>query len=470
MPTRNNTVLQQANNSYYQIDKDGNISPTVALSPTTSFYTLLYANWTNIPNFKSLSKRQVNGQMHPYSKTTAYFRDSASRLRADARILTPGPDFGKVQSTIYSINFGAAWYPSAFPASHVGDLDQQVTTALLKKLSTAKSSTAVSLAEGGKTAAMVAQTATRLYEALKALKAFRFGDFIRALGITKTREMDIYYGKKKKKLINVLRDDGEKSPYIMSVHPSFPTYSDQKVLHVYRDSGRVIDFLADTWLEYSYGWKPLLGDVYSQAEALATHLVERSNVVRRESQKGKTVQDDKYTYIVPGNSIWTEESVRKIQYFVEVGVFFRIPQGSINPLNTFGINNPLVVLWEVVPFSFVADWFIPIGQFLESLTATNGLEYVSGFVSKRTVVTITRKMYGNGTDMISGAYSLSATGQVDQVDDTLVIERNALLDFPSVCFPRFKDPRSFAHAFSAIALLQSLFLRNGGSNSSKFLR
>jgi hypothetical protein len=460
MPITNNEVKQLSRSSYILVDKNGVSGPSTSLGDSVSFNTLLYVDSKNLPNFGKLKKREIAVNPQLYTKSTLYHRDSIGSLTARARILTPGVDFGKVQRTEYTINYKTAWPTSqSMPASRVDDLDQQVISELYRKLSTTKSDTAVSLAEGGKTAAHVAKTATRIYEAIRALKSFRFGDFARAIGLTQVDRHAISYGRKKRKLITVLKDDGSKDPKIISAHPQLERYTDQKVLHVFRDSSRVSDFIADTWLEYSYAWKPLLNDVYNQAEALATHLIERSNVLRRENARRKVTQVDNVKYSPPGNTIWTEESKRVIEYWVEYIVFFRIPNGSPNPLNTFGINNPLVVAWELVPFSFVADWFIPIGSFLSSLTALNGLEFASGTVSKRKKVTLTNNFLGNGTQMVQGSYQLSATGQVGAVTETFEFTRRLLATFPSVCFPRFKDPRSFAHAASAIALLQSIFLR-----------
>lgn len=41
--------------------------------------------------------------------------------------------------------------------------------------------------------------------------------------------------------------------------------------------------------------------------------------------------------------------------------------------NQLGLINPATVAWEVVPFSFLVDWFLPVSRFLESQTDTLGL-------------------------------------------------------------------------------------------------
>ena len=42
--------------------------------------------------------------------------------------------------------------------------------------------------------------------------------------------------------------------------------------------------------------------------------------------------------------------------------------------NQLGLVNPASVAWELIPFSFLVDWFLPVGKFLESYTDTVGMQ------------------------------------------------------------------------------------------------
>jgi hypothetical protein len=47
------------------------------------------------------------------------------------------------------------------------------------------------------------------------------------------------------------------------------------------------------------------------------------------------------------------------------------------PLSTsraLGLLDPLTVVWEIIPYSFVVDWFLPIGSYLENLAVFPFLE------------------------------------------------------------------------------------------------
>ena len=52
----------------------------------------------------------------------------------------------------------------------------------------------------------------------------------------------------------------------------------------------------------------------------------------------------------------------------EISVGPELYQGLVNQLT--GMNDPLSVLWEATPFSFVADWFYPIGDRLKQLSGS----------------------------------------------------------------------------------------------------
>jgi hypothetical protein len=44
----------------------------------------------------------------------------------------------------------------------------------------------------------------------------------------------------------------------------------------------------------------------------------------------------------------------------------------------FGFNDPLVFLWEKIPFSFVLDWFVDVGGYIASLPSKSVFPYVLG--------------------------------------------------------------------------------------------
>lgn len=406
------------------------------------------------PNFRNRPKSTL--PINPYTKYSRIETDPIGRLVYSPTFIT-GPDAGKTLPTYYFMNSKTARFAKAVPSWGGSDVSGRVTNELLNKLSTTVSNLSVTLGEAPKTAAMVAQSATKIYWAIKALRRFDLADFSKALGISRSVSLELRFGRRKKIVSDQLWDLEHDSKIKFGKRTI--TYGDQRILKVHRSSPQVQDFLANTWLEYSYGWKPLLSDVYDQAKALATHMVERSNVVRQASCKLSEAERYIDLYNPSDNPCWTLESKREESHHVFAKVWYSIPEAQINAVNTFGLNNPLVLAWELLPFSFVADWFLPVGNFLEKLTATNGLEFHRGVRTTKVVKTVTKHFYGNGVVQVTSGSLNSASGSVTETVQERSFTREVLGGFPTPNWPQFRSPASFGHALTSIALVQSLFLR-----------
>jgi hypothetical protein len=132
-------------------------------------------------------------------------------------------------------------------------------------------------------------------------------------------------------------------------------------------------FLADQWLAYQYGWAPLYGSIYDNVILLNTQLRDNSALFTVQ----KSVKDkESFTYYSG-----FDEDVWQCKIKARTGFTVRVSDSVTANLDIAGVVNPLEVIWELTPLSFVVDWFVPIGNILESLSATLGLEYVTGYTS-----------------------------------------------------------------------------------------
>lgn len=377
----------------------------------------------NTPNFKKLKVKPLN----PFQFVANEFRDPL----VDTFVVKSwgGPGSPR-QTQVYRTNAvrqGADLSPPGLP-SWIDDMSfRQATNGLLQRLNTAKASTLVTLAEIHKTANHIAHTATRLASAIHALRRFDPVGVATSLGIAVSkRDTKRVYARKR-------------------AYQGLPMY-ERKI------ESRKLDFMGDAWLEYAYGWKPMLNDVYDHAEALADVMTEKSGIIGRASYRSHVsekwptfvTRDDQYTKCTKGGNFKCSHTY-VIYYSNE----------QVSTANTFGLQNPLVVAWELVPFSFVADWFIPIGSALENLTATNGLTFHSGTLSRKTEIDIWADVLGKS----AGDEYFNYSGYAKGTRKDVTVYRSVLSTFPSAQMPSFKDPRSISHMTSALALLNSLFLK-----------
>lgn len=208
------------------------------------------------------------------------------------------------------------------------------------------------------------------------------------------------------------------------------------------------------WLELQYGWKPLLSDVYGAAEALSKHPKDHWRV----TAKAVKTNNDSRTNTISGNPGSSGFDASQCRVDVERSVFARIdalPQNeALISLASAGVTNPLLVAWELVPFSFVVDWFIPIGSYVESLDAMLG--YESGWYTSslfvRAVWTDTGLTFvnPNGSCIIN---SFSGTKKL------VYLDRDVSASVPLPSLPSLKDPVSLGHMANGLALLSQAFGR-----------
>jgi hypothetical protein len=201
------------------------------------------------------------------------------------------------------------------------------------------------------------------------------------------------------------------------------------------------------WLELQYGWKPLLSDVFGAVDSLQRLQSEHWVVTAKGSYK-----DGREQTMYFNNS--ATNCLRKESGFS--GVFVRL---DYEPGNTFlsslanvGLTNPLEVLWEKVPYSFIVDWFVPIGGWLGSMDAAYGWKFKSGSC------TLFRKKYVYGK-------SNGPSGYIDKSDYAgseryIDLKRTVYTSSPLPSFPGIKNPVSLVHAANGLSLLASAFGRS----------
>lgn len=122
---------------------------------------------------------------------------------------------------------------------------------------------------------------------------------------------------------------------------------------------------SNNWLEFKYGWMPVLQDIHGAAKTLADIQYKPRNQVFHSRVKSK--------------SQWASGGMNgAIHYEAKAWCRVRVNTPSLALGNKIGLLNPLAVAWELVPFSFVADWFVNIGDCIAESTAFTGLTILDG--------------------------------------------------------------------------------------------
>lgn len=136
--------------------------------------------------------------------------------------------------------------------------------------------------------------------------------------------------------------------------------------------------ISSDFLAFQFGVLPLINDVYGSAQLLAE----------------ATVDTDQALVVVRTNS---KVSINLIRDDIEIRGFltrsyvfkYKVDELALSKLSSMGLVNPATVAWEVLPFSFVVDWALPVSTYIESLTADCGLEFETGTISEKFTGTVT---------------------------------------------------------------------------------
>jgi len=119
---------------------------------------------------------------------------------------------------------------------------------------------------------------------------------------------------------------------------------------------KVFRKIGDEWLGYRYGIMPL---VYSIHDIVKT--INRGQEIR--TRKSRTITPTMTDQILPGpsNTYLVTDVTGSVTLRGEVFQFFS--SNEIARLSGVGIN-PIVTAWEMIPYSFVLDWFVDVGSYL----------------------------------------------------------------------------------------------------------
>lgn len=129
---------------------------------------------------------------------------------------------------------------------------------------------------------------------------------------------------------------------------------------------------ANNFLEYHFGWEPLMQDVHAGLESfLNPHLPFKRHIRGRGSNFGGINNRPNPGAFIDGG--YTRESF-KTQLIADV----EITNHNLHLASQLGLVNPLSVAWELVPFSFVVDWWANVGQVLSSYTDFAGCQVTGG--------------------------------------------------------------------------------------------
>jgi len=202
----------------------------------------------------------------------------------------------------------------------------------------------------------------------------------------------------------------------------------------------------------AYGIAPILGTTYDSVQKLNQEVkvprLRRVAVSATRSRDIDMVLPSTTTgeYHFTGQHERSTKAVAYIEYVID------------DSTSGFRLGNPATWVWEKIPFSFVVDWVIPIGGYLDSLTAMSGVNFITGFVTTK--------------DRFTAVGSYSGSEWVCDQEPVIHQEgtwRTVLTEIPQADFPRFDPGMSVKRALNAISLITALSSRRNPACKRRFI-
>lgn len=367
------------------------------------YYSESFKEVPDLNSFKSGPERGGSNQ-HPLNKL--YYTGSDKLVGCEpavVRVVETRP-FSDFTHVIYDAGENL---PPSSPdiSSGLEDVVSKSYTGALNALRGGRTQMGSDMAEGKKTVEMVADNASQLAQGLLAFKRGNFGAIPGIFGLS---PRDLLSGKS----------------------------------------------LANRWLEYQYGWKPLMGSIYDGIGLLQKGFRSKEMIFRGSSTASDSASRN---YTENANYGCYMDCVKTDSYSARTTYTYKVSNAVIDRVDAAGLLNPLSIAWELTPFSFVLDWFVPVGNVLSAITATAGLEFATGWTSVKTESNVRRirkvdasqfEGHSGHTEVLSGGLHETSTTTFRRIVHT------------SFHLPELygnAHPWSSSHVANALALMRQLY-------------
>lgn len=402
-----------------------------------------YAYSSKVTNNKS----PIDGSIH-FNNTATYY-DAQLRGMTLARFIGP----------LATNNSGFTDFRNKSPGGleSMDSLRQKASISAMKKVSPPTTQSLVTLAELDKSVKLIGDTARKLAAAVEMIKLGKPDKAIaRALGRPNARRQPHpirftkwdEYGNPQ----FTERKSGNSKDTITRMKSTYG-HSPRKT----SQSPNPISEFSNHWLEWRYGWGPMVMDIVSTLSALSKARDNRRFMVRGSAKSEASSSTNASSTIPNGTTDYrTDVSHSRL---ARAWVLYEVESQLSAVLNDFGVLDFPSTAWELIPFSFVVDWFIPVGDWIQAVTPKFGVNILTSGVSMteridvvRTATKWTSPDFGNGGRwLLDGVVGLSDSGQ------TRTYERTGLT-LPLV--PPIDVNLNVKRAIDSIALLSGAHSRN----------
>lgn len=219
---------------------------------------------------------------------------------------------------------------------------------------------------------------------------------------------------------------------------------------------------ANGWLQWTYGWKPLLGDVFGVLDERQRIVFNTVEKLKGRAGFSREVGGGIQVSVEPisGNNDTTLAVLTGLNK-QSVTICVKLRTRDDTDIARWTSLNPVSIAYELMPYSFVIDWFYDVGSYLRNLET--GLLYnsrfVGGYVSTLTVRRVEADAQGKASrDPREGIFGRvnCLLREASRWSHHTRFTRDMLTSYPMPHRPTFKVDMGSSRLLSGASLLRQL--------------
>jgi len=197
---------------------------------------------------------------------------------------------------------------------------------------------------------------------------------------------------------------------LVGVVRGFRNYRRSLTLLKRRGGTKLTKDMAKQWLELRYGVRPLYYDAMNLMSAIDQAKRDRPRMKFTARKSYETSADEPYTHLVgirqcQGRMTYTRNIT------VSAGVQTQVDMNRIHQLaRPFGLGEIFQSGWELVPFSFMIDWFLNIGDLIGAWSPKAGTKVLGSYVTVKDILVQTCTIDDVSFPTYSGNPNVDMTG------------------------------------------------------------
>lgn len=354
-------------------------------------------------------------QVHEFSSHSVPARTSAWRLNShnsDPQDLSNVQHLWGVDSPWYTPDAGFTYEPYGYPDS--GSVSDRAMARLFGKVNRNNDTgldAALAIAEVGQAWSLFATTAARVNRSYRELRRGNFRAAMNALDVTVTGVQDRWSRRNKR---STFRDD---------------------------------------YLSWQYGVTPLLNDVDALCHKLADLTISKPALLR---VSGRSAESELLPLVqVRPHIDGVQRSVFRRTYRelrVQHTLWYTVSNELVQHAASLGFTNPMSLVWQTLPTSFVFDWMCNVGGWLKGFSTFHGLQFHSGCTSRsgHETTTVTYGPFSQRQSGVweepAGVFNTYTSLSLDSTSATTTTKtggfrRDVWASFPNFPTPKFHLPR-----------------------------